>query len=1110
MAVTRSRAAERAQASGRWRRSIFPSGIAWRRREAIWMLAASLIVLFGFFLVYRAKTRSFAEIESGLANKQLLNLNDLAAREDLLPYLAIFTEPAERQFVARRIYDASGSLPNVGALARLRVSEAEVEAARGLKAFRGRVFLLTGEQFRQLKPSFVVRRPAQFRRTFLIWIALFFAAFWAVHIWWSARAFAGDHTLLPAILLLTGIGLNLMVSLRDPVRDSLLFVDFAQGAAAGCVLLALASALDYERLLGKLSFVPLLASFALSALLIVFGHGPGSSDAKVNLFGFQPVEIIRILLILFLAGYFAQRWDVLRHAREQRPRLALFNRLGGIPPLEYTIPAFVCVALSLLFFFLQKDMGPAMLFTCLFLALYSIARKGALIAAAGLLFLLAGFVGGYLVHIPHTVYERVSMWASPWNNVIHGGDQLAQSLWAYATGGFRGAGLGLGDPALVPAAHTDLILSALGEELGFLGVAAVFAVYAFILYRAARIALRARSDYEFFLAAGLGVAMALQILLIGGGSLGVLPLSGVVTPFLSYGRSSMLANFFVFAMLLSISSRPAADAQRNAPFRAPVEAAGLALGALALIIAGKAAYVQVLRSAAIMGEGTLVVQADGARRYQYNPRFQEIMRDIPKGSIYDRNGLPLATSNWDELEKHRAQYQQLGINIDQACSRTESRHYPFEGLTFHLLGDLRTRIRWGATNTSFVERDSATRLRGYDDRPTLVDVENPKTGKMERVVRYDLRELVPLLRHRYDPDNPAVRRVLDRKRDVRMSLDARLEVRAGEILKAALQKAGQDKGSVVVLDPANGDLLAAVSYPLPPIAPGDAAPEEAGGDTANPYLDRARYGLYPPGSTFKVVTAMAALRSDPQLAKQTYSCIRLPDGRVGNYLRGSNRPIRDDIEDKTPHGTIDMERAVIVSCNAYFAQLGTYNVGAQHLFDMGSLLGISMAAPATAQQLRKSLPQSSYGQGQVVASPFQMARVAAAVANGGQMPQGRWIADESNDRTQAPQPVIGPDVAATLGRFMREVVTQGTGVRAAGAPVQIAGKTGTAELADAPSHAWFIGFAPYPAGKRIAFAVLIENGQYGGTYAAPAAAALVTAAQSLSLIGAGKQPATGK
>ena len=105
MAVTRSRATERAPASHGGRLPNLWSSIVCRRREAIWMLAGSLTLLLGFFLVYRAKTRSFAEIETGLANKQLLNLNDLTAREDLLPYLGIFTEPAERQFVARRIYD---------------------------------------------------------------------------------------------------------------------------------------------------------------------------------------------------------------------------------------------------------------------------------------------------------------------------------------------------------------------------------------------------------------------------------------------------------------------------------------------------------------------------------------------------------------------------------------------------------------------------------------------------------------------------------------------------------------------------------------------------------------------------------------------------------------------------------------------------------------------------------------------------------------------------------------------------------------------------------------------------------------------------------------------
>jgi cell division protein FtsI/penicillin-binding protein 2 len=295
-----------------------------------------------------------------------------------------------------------------------------------------------------------------------------------------------------------------------------------------------------------------------------------------------------------------------------------------------------------------------------------------------------------------------------------------------------------------------------------------------------------------------------------------------------------------------------------------------------------------------------------------------------------------------------------------------------------------------------------------------------------------------------------------------------------------------------VMDPATGDLLAAVSYPFPR----DDKQEETS-------LDRARYGLYPPGSTFKVITAMAALRKDPQLAHRTYECIRLPDGRVGNYIKGWKRPIRDDIQDKEPHGTLDLERAVVVSCNAYFAQLGTYDVGAQDLWQTANTLGVLSATPNTAGQLKRFLPQSSYGQGQVVASPFQMARVAATVANRGAMPEGRWITDETNTRTDAPQPVVSPDTAQTLAGFMREVVTSGTGRRAAGA-IPIAGKTGTAELADAPSHAWFIGFAPYnPTAnnpRKIAVSVLIENGVYGGTAAAPAAAEIVDAAAKLGLI----------
>ncbi|MDQ1474598.1 MAG: hypothetical protein QOJ99_6078, partial [Bryobacterales bacterium] len=292
---------------------------------------------------------------------------------------------------------------------------------------------------------------------------------------------------------------------------------------------------------------------------------------------------------------------------------------------------------------------------------------------------------------------------------------------------------------------------------------------------------------------------------------------------------------------------------------------------------------------------------------------------------------------------------------------------------------------------------------------------------------------------------------------------------------------------------------ASVNWPSPDLSQQRLALGEASGAL----LDRARYGLYPPGSTFKVVTAIAALRVDPNLAHQQYQCVRLPDGRNGNFVGNSKRPIRDDVEDTGAHGTLDMNRALVVSCNAYFAQLGTYKVGARQLLDTAKLIGISVANPPTVKNLQPQMPQISYGQGQVVVSPFQMARVASAIAAGGAIPYGRWVTDDSNSRTALPQRLLPVNVADILAKDMRGVVTSGTGRRLAAINPPIAGKTGTAELATAPSHAWFIGFAPYseaPAPKRIAFSILAENGHYGGTAAAPMAGDLVAAAQRLKLI----------
>ncbi len=1104
MGVTRSTAADRHRQA-----PAFPAGTPrLRTRELITLVAASIIVAAALFLAYSGRTARLAATAV-----QTINLSSTERAEQLYPYLISLSSPAERQYTARKIVeklrDASGSIPNVGSLGRIRVPIREILSTRGLIELQSRarehlaadpeaktVTLLTSRELSRLKPLFVVRTLDQFRSRLWMWTLIFFAAFLAVHLFWTYRGRRGVSLVLPVLEILSGIGLVLMITLRDPLRDTLMFVEFIQGVALGCIVLALASSLDYQRLTARLSYIPLLLGFLLSAALIVLGTGPGGSDAKVNLFGFQPAELIRILIVFFLAGYFADRWEFLRALREQRPELAPVSKWVEVPRLEYLLPVVAGVVASLAFFFLQKDLGPALLIACLFLAMYAVARERYLFATAGFLVILGGFLGGYLLGFPRTVSQRVSMWLSPWDNSVRGGDQVVHALWGFATGGRTGTGLGMGDPESMPAAHTDLILAVLGEEWGFLGVLAVFLLYALLVWFGFRTALRARSDYSFFLALGLTLTMVLQVALIAGGVLDIVPLSGVVLPFLSYGRTALVTNFLIFGIITAVAwDGIGGGSKATRPFRSGTMAVALAIGVFGVVLVAKAAYVQVLRADPTLGRGALTIQADGFRRFEYNPRLLAIARTIPRGTIYDRNGLPLAASDWNEIAQQRDAYARAGITLPAQPPVSDTRFYPLGARTVHLLGDLRTRANWGARNSSYAERDFAIALQGYDDRATVVPVPDPRTGKPTYTVRYDYRELVPLLRHRYEPDNPEVRHIRDRNRNLRMSIDARLQIRAADLLDKQLSRLGRSKGSIVVLDPANGDLIASVSSPAPAQMPPHLSPP--GADDA--MLDRARYGLYPPGSSFKVVTAMAALRRDPKNVDQQYECKSLPDGRSGNYVKGWPRPIRDDVKDARPHGVIAMRSGLVVSCNAYFAQLGTYKVGAAGLLETANLLGISVASPSNARSLARTIPQASYGQGQVVASPFQMARVAATIAAGGLMPYGRWVMDANNPRQQPPEMVIAPQLASLIAGFMRGVVTSGTGRAAAGAKVEIAGKTGTAEVQDAMSHAWFIGYAPYGGKHPLAFAVLIENGQYGGTAAAPLAADLMSAAQDLGL-----------
>ncbi len=1121
MPITRSTAAERAQTL-----RFDPTRRVRRNLELFLLMFIASVLTSGVWLLMQAFAPELTQAEKEIAHGKLLNLNQVRSPAELLPALTFLENQEDRNFAARQIVEYLRDrerLNSVGELRSIQVASGQVERTRGMKTFPERLKelrgengargsptfpLLTSAQFQQLRPLLSVRSPHEFRRLVVINGAVFFLGFLLLHLVWRFRNFAGDQLLLPPIFLLSSFGFLMMIRLRDPLQGALLFQDFSTGAAIGCILAFAASLPDYERsFLRRLAYIPLLASFVLSGILIIFGSGPGVSDAKVNLrigsLLVQPVEFIKVLLVLFLAGFFADRWELLRELRAPLRKLPAGLRSLDLPRLRYAIPLVIAVGLAIAFFFLEKDLGPALVMTLLFLTLYAVARARIAGALIGFGVLIAAFAIGYHLGIPQTVASRVAIWLSPWDNYIsHGGDHLAQSFWSLSTGGVFGTGLGMGEPGSVPAVHTDLILSAIGEELGFLGLLCVYLAYAVLIHRALRIALAGRGTYHFFLGLGLTLLIALQIAFISAGILGLTPLSGVVTPFINYGKSSAIVNFIALGILAALSANSIGK-EPNRDFSRQISWVGGLLALLGVVIIVQAAHVQIMEADRYLGRGALVKQADGHRRYAYNSRILEAAQSIPRGTIFDRNGIPLATSSLSQLQSYSTQYEQLHLDLDQATRTGSKRLYPFGAVTFHLLGDLASRINWGAPNTSYVERDRNTTLQGYDDLAIVVGVRDEPEGPEHLVLRRDFRELLPLVRYRYKAGDPRVQEIMQRDRDIHLSLDARLQSRLAGILEKHVQAAGMQKGAVVVIDPASGDLIASVTYPYSGVAKAQAlasSGEEFAQipEVVDSLLDRPRYGLYPPGSSFKLVTTIAALQSKEKAEAISYECKRLPDGRVGNYVRGWSRPIRDDVLDKEPHGIVDLPKGLIFSCNAYFAQLGTYTVGAERLLRVAELFGIKVASPNTPAQLKDALPQASYGQGQVVASPLQMARVAGTICNDGKLMPTRVVVEAEQPSAQV---CMSPDQARQISGYMRRVVTEGTAQAAKGAAIPIAGKTGTAELKDKPAHAWFVGFAPFGSGtQRIAFAIIIENGRYGGRVAAPLASEIVAAAMDAGLI----------
>jgi cell division protein FtsW (lipid II flippase) len=382
----------------------------------------------------------------------------------------------------------------------------------------------------------------------LSYALFFFCLYLAAHAIARVTVPQADPYLLPMAALLTAIGLTEIYRLHpdDAFRQGLWIV--VAVAAFAATLIALRH--DYRRL-ESYKYLFGLTAVALLVLpaLPVIGQTVNGARLWVR-FGplqFQPGELAKIMLIVFLAGYLREKREVLAQ-----------GRLKDFGPLLLIWGAAMLVLVE------TNDLGSALLYFGIFLAMIYVATARAWFVAAGAGLFVAG--AAVLYQVVPRVEERVSVWIDPWPHVHTSGYQIVQSLYSIGNGGFSGKGFGKGTFTttdggdLIPQVNTDFIYSALAQELGLVGTAALLLVYMLFCLRGFRIALLARDGFSKLIAIGLTFGFALQTFIIVGGVLRIVPLTGITLPFVSYGGSSVVANFMLLAGLLLVSHRANAAA----------------------------------------------------------------------------------------------------------------------------------------------------------------------------------------------------------------------------------------------------------------------------------------------------------------------------------------------------------------------------------------------------------------------------------------------------------------------------------------------------------------------------------------------------------------------
>jgi len=890
-----------------------------------------------------------------------------------------------------------------------------------------------------------IQAQGEFNWTYLMVPTALFALFIALHLIVRFTAPGADAVLLPLTFVLTGTGIGFIMRLvPDLAINQILWLVISVIAAA----LALFIVPSLEKV-GRYKYLLMITGLILLLLPAFIGTEINGSKLWITIGGFsiQPGEIARIFIILFLASYLAENREMLSISTK---------KILGIPlPEVRTLgPLVLMWAISFLILIYETDLGSSLLFFCIFLVmLYAATGRFSYVMVGSGLFAIGAVIAYRLFY---HVQTRVAIWLDPFADAMDSGYQLVQSLFAFAAGGLFGTGPGAGLPTRIPFVDTDFIFAAIGEELGLLGASAILICFLVFIYRGLTTASRAKTDMAALTATGLTASIALQVFVIVGGVTSLIPLTGITVPFISRGGSSMVSSFVLLALMLRAGdeSRGETVALKTVGGGHTIlgrVALGKRLGALSIfftilvtLLIGNLTWIQ-------------VASAETLKNNPYNTRSLAEERRVARGSILSADNVVLAESA-------------------PVGDGTYTRIYPLGDVAAHTLGYYSH--EYGRTGVESIANTTLTGKRSFHSWTDVVDSAMGKPVQGDNVV---------------------------------LTIDSRIQLAAEEAMRG-------HTGAVVAIDPRTGAVLASVSTPAFNPETIDEEMDQHKASEGAPLLDRARSTLLAPGSTFKVVTLTAALAENVATPDSIYPAPGVMD--IGNA------PVTNF--DKTAYGDISLTQATAYSVNTVFGQLAV-EMGAERLVAQAKKFGFNNDIPydlEIAASLMPNPPEMTTwetawaGVGQPVgekssthpspagpqATVFQMALVAAGIANGGEIMQP-YVIDyiQASDGTQSllgrtsPKRWLTATDALTASRIndvMKATVAGGAGAAAQVPGVTIAGKTGTAELGpEKEPNAWFIVYAPADD-PVIAIAVLIEHGGFGGYAAAPIARPMLEAALS--------------